>query len=216
MFHWPAGDSAFGVFANFDYWDYQQERGFTRNVDLVPARTMLVWYRDTPELFWRFGFIGQSAHNSVSPGDPPMGTPGEIRIKFDGTGTLWEFMAVPPAVAPASAASAKPDWTPLFRHAGLTGSDWVRSTHQWTPPFHADAMIAWERSSPAAADDAIRVEAASGIPLRSPRVPREVDGDPQTFAGAIAPSRHPGRDTLRSGETQPGRPAAVRPRICSL
>ena len=187
----PAGDSAFGVFANFDYWDYQQERGFTRNVDLVPARTMLVWYRDTPELFWRFGFIGQSAHNSVSPGDPPMGTPGEIRIKFDGTGTLWEFMAVPPAVAPASAASAKPDWTPLFRHAGLTGSDWVRSTHQWTPPFHADAMIAWERSSPAAADDAIRVEAASerGVPTYfsvvypwtlPPRVTRGVSGSRRT------------------------------------
>jgi serine/threonine-protein kinase len=183
----PAGDSAFGIFANFDYWEYQQARGLTRNVDLVPARTMLVWYRDTPELFWRFAFIGKAAHNSVSPGDPPMGTPGEVRFTFDGAGTLSEFTAVPPPLVPAPGAVAEPDWSPLFRHAGLTASDWVRSTPQWIPPFHADAMVAWERASPADDGEAIRIEAASerGVPTffsvrypwtPPPRVTRGVSG----------------------------------------
>ncbi|MDQ1613986.1 MAG: eukaryotic-like serine/threonine-protein kinase [Pyrinomonadaceae bacterium] len=56
---------------------------------------------------------------------------------------------------------AAPDWSQLFREAGLDLANFRATESRWTPPHHADARAAWEGTYPGRPELPLKVEAAA-------------------------------------------------------
>ncbi len=119
--------------------------------------TFYFWHRQSPRYMQPFGFNIPL----VTVDDPPMSIAGMTALKLDPRGRLVEFQAVPPQLAPTTAAATVPDWSVLFAEAGLSFADFQPSPSQWVPPTAYDQRAAWEGAMADNPDIAIRVEAAS-------------------------------------------------------
>ena len=121
------------------------------------APGLLFWHRTSPR-----DMEPNRQSTTVSPTDPPMVVTGQSLVILDTKGRLVEFRVVPPQRdAPTSVPPPTPDWTVMFRAAGVDGSAFAPVAPEWQPKDFADARAAWEGPYPDAPDLRIRLEAAA-------------------------------------------------------
>lgn len=111
-----------------------------------------------PVLFEYRASSGQLARrgSAVTHGDPPMTTPGEVRVTLDVRGTLRAFERVPDG--PAEGAAEPADWSAAFELAGLSEVEAVAP--QGMPTHVHDRREAWT-ARPLGFDTRVRVDAGS-------------------------------------------------------
>lgn len=96
----------------------------------------------------------------ISPSDPPLDTPGDVIVWLDADGRLLELASRssrsgnPPAPGP-------PDWTAMFREAGLDPARWTPVPADYVPPAYADRRMAWTGVLAWRPQDEVRLEAAA-------------------------------------------------------
>lgn len=131
------------------------------------------WYRQSPAV------LVPLSEASVSFWDPPRDIPGMVQLRLDTEGRLSYFAAVPEQVSssefhvPSSnqqpldtrnakpeAAANDPDWSVLFRSAGLDINHFQATESRWTPPHPYDGRQAWMGTYPNLPQMPIRIEAA--------------------------------------------------------
>ena len=114
---------------------------------------VLYEYRASPGKLARAGATATAT-------DPPMATPGEVRVVLDVQGRLRSIERVP---QPSDAGGAV-EWSGAFERARITRVDPVEP--DGVPPFAADHRQAWEADTEGA-EAPVRVEAASwrGMPV---------------------------------------------------
>jgi serine/threonine-protein kinase len=159
-----AVDSAVGFRYDEDYVHWFRERDTTprRFQTLATGDPPLVafWYRQGPR-----PFQGRNLGGKVTWSDPEPVVSGMAGARYDLSGRLLAFYAVPPQLeqeTPSGApAASEPDWSPLFAEARLDPARLKPVAPRWTPPFYADSRVAFEGRWPARSELELRVEAAS-------------------------------------------------------
>ena len=153
-------DSEVGFAVDGEYFRWQAAR------DASPARwaglrsgeppVLLFWYRGSPR-----PLAAPASNGATGWGDPPILVSGMAGAKYDLRGRLVAFYSVPPQVEAAAAPSGSPDWGILLAETrlDLTRLRPVEPTR--TPPFFADARVAWEGTWPERPEIPIRIEAAA-------------------------------------------------------
>jgi hypothetical protein len=137
------------------------------------SAAMYFWYRQSPAPMTNDrvtvvpGF--RVLPGRVTPGEPPLTVPGMATVALDLRGRLLEFRVVQPPLTPSSPAetvdtssAAPPDWSGLFRAAGLDVSHFRGGRPpRHAPPVYADLRQAWDGTDPDDHGVAVRAEAAS-------------------------------------------------------
>lgn len=126
-----------------------------------PIFALPFWYRQSPRTFERDFFFSDWLFPGVTPSDPPTMMSGESRIWLDGRGRLLELAVIPPQVDESSGTPQAPDWSELFREAGLDAAKWTMVEPIWTPLLYADTRTAWTGVLPDRPDVAMRIEAGA-------------------------------------------------------
>ncbi len=93
--------------------------------------------------------------------DPPVNTPGMVRLELDPEGRLTRFQGVPPQQDGDPAAAPAMDWLKLFEAAGLDPSRWTETASKEIPPFSFDERKAWTGGYAHAPNMPLRIEAAA-------------------------------------------------------
>ncbi len=115
----------------------------------------LFWYRQSP---WPLDPVRPGS--PVVPSDPPVTVSGMVNVSLDSQGRLALLTAVPPQVEERPADGKPPDWSVLFRAAGLDLAQFQPTDPKWIPLVAADVRAAWTGVFPNTRIPA-RVEAAS-------------------------------------------------------
>ena len=115
------------------------------------------WYRQSPRYFTTF--------EDIEVDKPALDVSGMVSVYLDMKGRLHWFVGVPPQREPPpdpkGTVQTAPDWSMIFREAGLDIANFqpVAST---SVPLHAyDARAAWEGADPAHPELRTQVEAAA-------------------------------------------------------
>jgi serine/threonine protein kinase len=116
------------------------------------------WYRTSPRYLETDRVL---SGNYVTPTDPERNISGMTYTVLDPSGRLQEFEAVPPQLDQTKAVGTIPDWTVLFKAAGLDITQFKTADPEWTSPNWGDARAAWVGAGPARPDVPLRVEAAA-------------------------------------------------------
>lgn len=130
---------------------------------LMHTRPSLVnfWFRSTPESLW------PANDRSIYPSefDPPMTTPGMIRISIDPEGRLRQFQALP--TRGGKGATAPFDWNTLFPLAGLDPAMFHPAEPVQLPRVSFDQRAAWTGTISQHIPHTFRIEAAAfrGLPV---------------------------------------------------
>jgi serine/threonine-protein kinase len=158
----PATDSALGFDTDNDYLRYVELN------DLSPSRwdglatgqpaAVYFWFRQSPRYLEVKGFEGPGP---VRLTDPPEDVSGMLHVLLDPKGRLIDFLAVPPQIDEPEGMRNEPDWSVLFKEAGLDVAKLTPTVSKWVPPVFADSRAAWEGSLPDRPEISIRVEAGS-------------------------------------------------------
>ncbi|MGH9521894.1 MAG: serine/threonine-protein kinase [Terriglobales bacterium] len=96
-------------------------------------------YRASPQPLATLG-----AQATISSDNPPLVTPGMLRMSLDGAGLLQSIYIVPASYDSGVAQAAPPDWAPLFRDAGLDVAKLTPAPPLSVPPFAFDSRVAWD------------------------------------------------------------------------
>jgi serine/threonine-protein kinase len=151
-------DQSFIAPPDFQQWladtDSSTNRWSAARVRSGPA--MVFWYRTSPR-----DLEPDSPSPQVTPTDPAMTVTGQSLVVVDTRGRLVEFRRVPPQRDANAVESPAPDWTAMFRAAGLAPGAFTPVAPDWTPKDYAETRAAWEGPSPDAPDVRLRVEAAA-------------------------------------------------------
>jgi serine/threonine-protein kinase len=151
-------DQNFTAPPDFQQWlantDSSTSRWSAARIRSGPA--MVFWYRTSPR-----DLEPASPSPQVTPTDPAMTVTAQSLIVVDTRGRLVEFRRVPPQRDTARGDPAAPDWSAMFRAAGLEPGAFTPVPPDWTPKDYADTRAAWEGASPDAANLRLRVEAAA-------------------------------------------------------
>jgi hypothetical protein len=92
---------------------------------------------------------------------PPSIQSGNAAVVLDADGRLKSLDVTPPEREASAASWPEPDWSPLFRAAGLDASLFRPVEPRWTPPLYADRRAAWEGPHPERPGLTMRMEAAA-------------------------------------------------------
>ncbi len=152
-------DTEYSFFYDADYLIYvrDHDRSPDRWNRLASARPPAIrfWHRQSPSLLEPFN------SSDVWANDPPNNVPGMVFLTLDTEGNLSYFEAVPPQSDDGQRANEPPDWSALFREAGLDQALFRQADSKWTPPHAYDVRAAWEGTYPGAPEVPLRIEAAS-------------------------------------------------------
>jgi serine/threonine-protein kinase len=160
----PAADHAYGFLSDGAYLDdiQQHDKSLTRWRRLAEERpaAMHFWYRQSPRELASYDFFASAGSSVVTLSQPPRDVTGMVAVNLDTQGRLISFGCVPPERDPPAAPAPPPDWSPLFRAAGLDMGAFTPVVPEWNPLFPVDARAAWTRqlADPPGATE--RVEAA--------------------------------------------------------
>jgi len=116
---------------------------------------LLFWYRQAASALQPSGYQTRVGQN-----DPPETEPGMVGVTLDPSGRLQRFLAVPLRNDPRTTTSV-PDWSVLFREAGLDASRFSPATPRFVPPVFAETRAAWEGTAAGRSDIRLHVEAAA-------------------------------------------------------
>ena len=157
-------DSAFGFETDDDYFQYVRNHNQSSSRwDWLPDSALQFWYRQSPSILAREEMIQNSIFPivGVSYYDPQPSISGEASVWLDGRGRLIDLEVLPPEVDKPAGIPQTPDWSILFREAGLDPVKWTAAEPTWTPMGYADTRAAWQGTFPERPEIAMRVEAAA-------------------------------------------------------
>ena len=167
-------DSAWWWERQSDYLSYRAARerspSWWRSLATTEPHPWLFWYRESPGFLVPVATMGGTA---VGPNDPPMETPGMLRLAMDARGNLARLLAVPSRDEPSGEAASTPDWRPLLAAAGLDPARLAPAAPSQFPPEPFDARADWEGTYASNPDARLHVAAAA---LRGKPVWFEVRG----------------------------------------
>jgi len=148
--------------------------------------TITYWYRSSPQAL---APLQVAEIPTVTRYDPPQNLPGMIDVALEPQGRLTRFTAVPAERDSSKGPWPTPDWSGLFKSAGLNQSSFTPTDPQWAPQVTSDVRAAWTGAYPESGFP-IRVEAAAfhGKPVSFVQVL-------QPSAGTPAPAPDTGRST---------------------
>ncbi len=153
-------DSAYGFRYLNDY-----VRWVTENDDSVDRWRALPGVRPAPIDFWyREGpraIVPVMQGWGVDLNDPPQTHSGEASVVLDPQARLVEFLVLPPQVESEAPTVTDPDWSALFRHAGLDEALLSPVAPKWNPLVDCDERAAWEGTYPGQPEIPIRIEAGA-------------------------------------------------------
>jgi len=150
-------DTAFGFEQYTPYFSYVDEKDKSaERWNNIPDLAVQFWYRQSPDPLehWR-------AARGTSVSDPPVRLRGECVIKLDARGRLTYLYAIPRKENLPTGAPQAPDWSLLFRAAGLDPANWTAAEPDLTEPASADARAAWTGRLPGFPEFPMRIEAAA-------------------------------------------------------
>jgi serine/threonine-protein kinase len=180
------------------------------------APILKYWYREAAETIPGTMFHDQALTlGATTDTDPPPTTAGSIHVELDVQGRLLEFRAMPAQKLDAPAKPSMPDWTPLFRLAGLDLAQLKPAEPAWTFLEASDMRAAWTGLWPGS-QRPLRIEAAafSGKPVvfsllgpwaRADRTPEPSPPNPRLILlsvlliAALVASVYLARENLRRG-----------------
>ncbi|HEX8847690.1 MAG TPA: serine/threonine-protein kinase [Pyrinomonadaceae bacterium] len=152
-------DTEFNFFYDIDYLFYvrDHERSTNRWDKLTTGQPPAIrfWYRQSPRHLEPYNSFRVLAN------DPPNNISGMVLATLDTAGNLFYFEAVPQQLDDWQRAGETPDWSILFREAGLNQADFKEVVSEWTPPHAFDKRAAWQGAYPNAPELSLRIEAAS-------------------------------------------------------
>jgi serine/threonine-protein kinase len=121
---------------------------------------MFFWYRQSPQ--WMVPHINVGNHAPIgyaTADNPPLNTPGMVRLCLDLKGRLIEFQCQP-ALDPPSQPPPALDWAQILSQAGLAQ---IQPTQEmlpgWSPPLFVDERLAWRGVYAECPDIPVRAEA---------------------------------------------------------
>jgi serine/threonine-protein kinase len=141
---------------------HPNDRWFTR-WDNPPAFAIQFWYRQSPHTLEHWG-RGASQSSAVMGGvdftDPPM-LPGESLVWLDSRGYLTSMRVIPLEKDQPSGPARQPDWSVLFKAAGIDPAQCTSVDPEWTSLTYADTRAAWTGVLPDRPDLPMHIEAAA-------------------------------------------------------
>jgi hypothetical protein len=152
-------DTHWGFYIEHDYLQYVHEHAdYARARDPFATRPngLLFYYRTSPRRMVPYNIVG-----AVSLSDPPLAITDMTAVAMDPLGRLDWFHAIPPQHDPQAAPAAPPDWSVVFRLAGLDQARFTPATPEWLPRGQADTRVAWTGTSAELPETPLRLEAAS-------------------------------------------------------
>jgi hypothetical protein len=148
----------FAIPPDFPRWlvetDETTSRWMRSRVAAGPA--LLFWYRTSPR-----DLAPDPPSLEITPTDPAMTLSDQSLVVTDTRGRLVEFRRVPPEREAPEAGSTPPNWSAVFRAAGLEQASFRTAEPEWAPKDFVDLRAAWEGPSPDDPNIRLRVEAAS-------------------------------------------------------
>jgi Protein kinase domain len=148
---------------DFVDWVTEHDRSTDRWRSGIARDAITYFYRESPTVLIPQAFIsGPFPGPRVTEFDPPPGTQSDTAtLRLDMDGRLKSLQIEPKQLERAEGPAATPDWSPLFRAAGLDMSLFHPVESRWTPPVFADGRAAWEGPHPERPGVTMRVEAAA-------------------------------------------------------
>ncbi len=144
----------------YDYLRYRADRlpspRRVRELETIEPHPWWFWYRQSPRQL-----LPASGGQRVRADDPPLDVSGMINLAVDARGNLVRFHVVPPQIDESKGPWAEPDWTALFREAGLEPGSFTSSGLKWVPPMAFDARAEWNGAFSSQPDAPIHVTAAA-------------------------------------------------------
>jgi Protein kinase domain len=167
----PPADSAFAFVYDYDHLQYieQHDKSPNRWEQLKSQRPGPIefWYRSSPRYLEPGTFFSGEwrgpLNGLVKPDDPPRDISGMTYVVLDpsGEGRLEYFEAVPPQKEEAQGTAPAPDWSVLFKAAGLDLAKFKPADPEWASPVGCDVRAAWTGEAPDGPGTPVRVEAAA-------------------------------------------------------
>ncbi|MBP1610917.1 MAG: serine/threonine protein kinase, partial [Acidobacteria bacterium] len=151
-------DSAFRFMsATSKYFDYVERTDQSSDrFEKIPALTIQFWYRQSPMLL-----LNISVEQAVTLSDPPFLNNGESIVWLDSRGRLAGLRVIPPQKPKKPDAVQSPNWSILFKAAGLDEKSFNDAETESIPPVYADTRAAWTGTLPDFPDTAVHIEAAA-------------------------------------------------------
>ena len=112
------------------------------------------WYRTSPR-----SLVPANRDGVVTRNDPPAEVSGMTQVVLETDGRLGGFLAVPSQLEATAGPWPEPDWSPLFRAAGLDPSALRPVEPRWAASVDSDRKAAWEGLYPGGVE--VRIEAAA-------------------------------------------------------
>ena len=155
-------DSDYAFRADLDLLQYvrrtsQSEVSWMELINGRPAPAYF-WYRESPQYLEIKGWDGGG---DVTEDNPPPIESGMRTVKFDPSGRLLSFTAIPPQLDQNGAVSSSPDWSLLFAAARLDFSRFTSSGPIRTSLGTSDLRAAWTGASDDLPNVPLRIEAAA-------------------------------------------------------
>jgi hypothetical protein len=177
----PPADNVFRYAANSGYFQYvgKTDQSPTRYKNL-PASAILFWYRESPERL-----VHSAISDELTPTEPPPIKNGESVVWLDSQGNLIGLRVIPPEAAMQTAAGQPPDWSILFKAAGLDPAQWTLVEPDRASLPYLDTRAAWKGALPDLPNVPVQIEAAGwqGKPVSWRLVTQSSEG-PESFVAA--------------------------------
>ncbi len=166
----PVVGAAWGFRNSSAYADWQKDHDKTatrwQHVTSLRPPDHAFWHRTSPKAMIAEHYFGSASGGGVavsSVDDPPLTTAGMTHLELDPAGRLVHLEAVVAdhAPAPAAATAAVPDWSALFREAGIDQTTFKSAAPEWVGRSASDTRAAWVGPGADATGAELRVEAAA-------------------------------------------------------
>ena len=186
----PVVGQASGFRDDLDYskWLDDHDKTATRWQHVASVRPPMVrfWHRTSPVALIPQKYFGHGAGGGLAANvsDPALTAAGMTYLELDPAGRLVAFDAVVPDHTATTAAPSTPDWSALFREAGLEQAAFKSAAPEWVARSASDARAAWVGPGADATGGELRVEAAA------------FQGRP-VFFKLVAPWTQPDRDAAK-------------------
>jgi len=154
----PPLDSADGILLRNDYFRYIEahDKSATRweRLRTESPGPYRFWYRQSPRYLISLG-------GELTADNPALDVSGMTSMYLDMEGHVHWFVHVPPQRETFGANPGPPDWSILFREAGLDLATFQPAASTWIPLHAYDARAAWDGVDPKRPENKVHIEAAS-------------------------------------------------------
>lgn len=159
-------DHASGWYCYYSYSQYAERKEKREEYQAQMAQgqppPIFFWFRQSPRYLATLGIRHMVTAWLGEEMDPSLDVSGMVTVYLDPRGRLQYFAAVPPGLDERPSPQAAPDWTAMFRAAGIDPARFTPAEPQWIPLAPGfDGRAAWTGSYAHTPGIPIRIEAAA-------------------------------------------------------